>query len=117
MPGKDDGKNVPTMWERIKNRASSTAGLRLEEIAKSMGVNRTTVSRRIRRETGLSYRENAAREKEAEAKSLLADRARPLKEIAFELKFNTLSTFSRFFHRRTGLRPTAWRLKMSNKKE
>lgn len=43
------------------------------------------------------------------ASSLLAATARPILEIAFDLGFETPSSFNRHFRRRTGLSPRDWR--------
>jgi len=80
----------------------------LAAVADEMGVHRTTVSRRLRRATGLTWREQKSRRTEVKAKQILSDVGLSVKEVAFRLKFRSASAFSRFFLRRTGIRPSKW---------
>ena len=89
----------------------------LDGVASKSRVDRTTVSRRVRRETGLAWRELKSRSIEKQAKQLLLETDLTVKEIAAQLQFSSPSTFSRSFQRRTGLPPSQWRLKMSTEKE
>ena len=90
-------------------------GLTLQAVAGSMGVHRHTVSRRLRRATGRTWREQRSCRREEKAKQLLAARL-SVKEVAFILRFGSASAFSRFFRKRTGVRPSKWWVQGSTKK-
>lgn len=87
--------------------------LRAHAVADSMGVHRVTVSRRLWRETGRTWRQEQSRCREERAKRLLADSRLSIKEVAFILEFGSASAFSRFFLKRTGVRPSSWRSRSS----
>ncbi|MEV0056197.1 AraC family transcriptional regulator [Saccharopolyspora shandongensis] len=80
----------------------------LQQIAKTLGVNRVTVYRLLARSnTSFSAVLNATR---AElARRYVGHRTRSLTEIAELLGFSELSAFSRWFRIEFGSSPTAWR--------
>lgn len=111
----DSQEQPETLETGIRGRYSFE--LSLDQLAVKVDLHRTTVSRRIRRETGSTFREWSAIQREDEAKRLLADEGRSIKEIAFELNFASTSSFTRFFKRRTGVAPCQWRYKVATEKE
>ncbi|WP_406423037.1 AraC family transcriptional regulator [Streptomyces sp. NBC_00873] len=80
----------------------------LQQIAKTLGVNRVTVHRLLARSnTSFSAILNATR---AElARRYVGHRKRSLTEVAELLGFSELSAFSRWFRTEFGSSPTAWR--------
>jgi AraC-like DNA-binding protein len=95
-------------WTENDNEDAGLWGLTLATLSRGMGVHRVTVTRRLRRATGLTWREQKSRRTEKKAKQLLRDSRLSVKEVAYMLKFRSASAFSRFFLRRTGVRPSKW---------
>ena len=104
-------------WSENDRKDVELRGVTLAAVAGSLGVHRATVSRRLRRETGWTWREHKSRHTEEEAKRLLSDPRRSVKEVAFILEFCSGSAFSRFFLRRTGVRPSKWCVERSTEKK
>jgi AraC-like DNA-binding protein len=64
---------------------------------------------RFRRQVGTTIRRAIERERIRAAKQLLKLELLDASEIAFEVGYDTYSTFRRAFKRRTGLPPSSWR--------
>lgn len=79
----------------------------LSELAGQVGASEKTISRLLRRDTGLSYQQWRQQWRLLRAVEQLALQ-RPLGEIAEELGFATDSAFIAFFRGLTGLTPGAW---------
>jgi AraC-like DNA-binding protein len=103
-------------WSEIEELDVNLWKLTLEVVAETMGVHRTTAGRRLRRKTGRTWREHKSGVREEEAKQLLSDRRLSVKEVAHLLEFGSASAFSRFFEKRTGVRPSKWCIKRSREK-
>jgi AraC-like DNA-binding protein len=80
----------------------------VETVARAMHMSPRTLQRRLDDE-GTRFSEVLGGVREGLARRWLADRDRPLSEIAYALGFSDLATFSRAFKRWTGKPPGAWR--------
>ena len=88
-------------------------GLGVEQCARSLGMSRQTLHRRLRRE-GTTYRETVESTRKQMAINLLADRSHSVEEISALLGFAEPSSFSRAFKRWTGEAPSAARSQSSS---
>lgn len=86
-----------------------TQGIRLEDVARTLGTNRTYVAEMIKRnyDTTFAALMNNLRIDEAK-KLLVASPESKLEEIAYKSGFSTASTFTKAFKTATGLTPSAW---------
>lgn len=82
-----------------------------EKVARQLGTNRTYLSQMINNVYGISFTEfvNNLRIKEAIRMISNPDDDTPLKEIAFSLGYNSLSTFYINFKEETGMTPATFR--------
>lgn len=83
--------------------------LRITAIARALHMSPTHLSRLIKRETGIGFRELCIRLRLAEAKRHLLDPTLSVKEVASLAGFNSTSNFDRDFRRLYGCSPTRWR--------
>lgn len=93
--------------ERIYRRFD----LRIEEVARQIGSNRTYVSAVINQRFGMNFLHYVNSFRIREAQKLMITTERPVKEIAELVGFNSLSVFNRFFKEHCGCSPTKWRKK------
>lgn len=77
--------------------------------AESLGVTPNHLNRAVKAETGRSAGAWIDNARLALARTLLCDRSVPMAEISDRLGFSEPSYFSRFFHKMTGLTPSAFR--------
>lgn len=78
------------------------------QVAKALGMSERTLSRRLK-EQGTSFEQLLDNVREEIALQMVADRHRPLADIALALGFAEASTFYRAFRRWTGMPPAQWR--------
>lgn len=90
-------------WTLEHLRESPSAG----RVARVAGLSQRTMNRRFHEETGMSWREwcHAARMLAAMERLEAGER---VTEVSFELGYRSLGTFSRLFHRFSGLSPRDW---------
>ncbi len=81
----------------------------LESLAAYCRLNRTTLSRAVRQETGMTPREYLLHHRMMVAKKHLAFTEMPIKEIARRCGFKTVQHFGRLFREREGLTPATYR--------
>lgn len=86
-----------------------TGGVRVGEIASSLGVTREHLSRTFAAVTGQTLKEYIADKQVARACLLLKHTALPVGEIAQSLAFGSCESFIAFFHRRVGMTPLRYR--------
>ena len=91
-----------------RNAAPASAPVRLTELARMTNVSERTLKRRLKAE-GTSFRALSAESRRARAETLLAANRLSIGDIAAELGFSDLSSFSQAFKRWTGVAPSAYR--------
>jgi len=88
-----------------------TETIRIGDLADRCRVSVPTLRRLFHRALGTPPLEYLIRLRIQMASSLLAGTDRPILDIAFDVGFETLSSFNRHFKRHTGLSPRQWRKK------
>jgi AraC-like DNA-binding protein len=78
-------------------------------VAQAVGVSVSQLNRLFHRDLGFSPRDYLQRRRVQAAVLLLKNGARPIKQIAYELGFNSISNFSNWFYRQKGVFPRAFR--------
>ncbi len=99
---------VSEAW-RALDAHSWREAFREKELAARLGVSVGHLDRLFVRQCGLTPRAYLARRRLLEAKRILADRARPVKEVAFALGFSGAAHFCRWFRAAAGEAPGRWR--------
>lgn len=97
--------------ERIKRRIlqHSHEDLSLEQIAEAEGMSPFYLSRLFKEETGVNYIDFLTACRMEKARVLMADPAKSLKQIAFEVGYHDPNYFSRVFKKVTGHSPRDYR--------
>jgi AraC-like DNA-binding protein len=93
--------------DAVETRFASTR--RLEDYARTLGYSTRTLSRASMDAAGVGAKEYIDGRVLLEAKRLLAHGDQPAAKIAARLGFSSATNFSKFFHRRTGTSPLAFR--------
>lgn len=100
-------------WQRLRAeemlRSRLEGNITLEELAARCSLSVSHFSRSFRRSFGMSAHQYLIRLRLERAKSLLANTAKPLTEIAHLCGFCDQSAFSRTFARVERMTPTLWR--------
>ena len=78
------------------------------EVARQLGMSRPYISRLLKEETGLSMKPFIDKERARIAKQMLSMSDLTITEIAFQLGFNDLFSFSKFFKRVENISPTEY---------
>lgn len=92
-----------------KERIYLTQGIRLEDVARTLGTNRTYVAEMIKRNYNTTFSTLINNLRIEEAKKLLLDTPESkLEDIAYRSGFSTAPTFTKVFKTATGLTPSAW---------
>ncbi|WP_299217396.1 response regulator transcription factor [uncultured Aquimarina sp.] len=85
--------------------------LTISEIAKQININATYLGEVLKKTTGKTPKEILSDRIALEAKSLLYNTDMAINEIAYFLKFQDASNFTKFFKSKTGVSPVNYRLK------
>lgn len=98
----------------LKRELYKDKSLSKDKLAEALNTNRTYLSQVINTHTGLSFTHYINRLRIEEARRLLSDpkNETPLKAIASDIGFNSLSTFYNAFQSIIGMSPSAYRVKM-----
>lgn len=99
---------------RMMMRDSSYNNHSPEEIAKSLNISYSWFRRIFKQYTGFSPAQYQMEIKVQKAKELLTSTTMPVKEIAYELNFESVSYFVTFFKEKTTMSPTEYRNKVHN---
>lgn len=102
---------------RMLMRESVDANLNPASIASSLNLSYSWFRRVFKQYTGFSPAQYQLEIKLQKSKELLTSTALPVKEIAFDLNFESVSYFVTFFKSRTGMSPTEYRDKVQGKWE
>ena len=90
-------------------RSNAKNGISASDVFRHVGFSRTLVERAFRMCISTSVQKQIAEARITEAKRLLENTSRPIKEIAVLSGFSTMEYLSRAFAAATSLSPTAWR--------
>lgn len=93
----------------------SLEGLSLTALADELGTSERQASRLFRSELGTTFREHLASLRLERAKRLLRETDLPVIEVAAETGWGSLGHFTTTFRRRTGLTPTGYRSRSSDR--
>lgn len=93
----------------VEERLYLTPGLKLSDVAKRIGTNRTYLSQYFNRDSGTTFYEYVNNLRIDHAERLLADTDDTLEKVAECSGFNSLSTFLRAFKSRHKCSPTEYR--------
>jgi AraC-like DNA-binding protein len=85
------------------------AGLTMQQLAGSLGLAAGTLSKRFRRDMGISVKRYYAQRLAQRAQEELVLTSKRINEIAASLQFSDEFYFSNFFRKMTGLSPRAYR--------
>jgi LacI family transcriptional regulator len=85
--------------------------LSVQEIARSVGLERQSLERRFRRHVDRSINDELIRLRVSKLKRLLVQSGQPLKELSEQAGFGTTVSMHTMFKRRTGMTPEAYRQK------
>lgn len=86
--------------------------LSIQKLAEKMGTNRTYMSQLINQRTGMNFNAYINKYRIEEAIRLISGTDLPLKTIAYDLGFSSLSTFHTLFKKEIGLPPSQYREKL-----
>jgi len=90
-------------------RANINQDLSMEKLADELNVGYAWFRKAFKTYTGIAPNQYLLQLKIENAKSLLSDKKRSVKEIAFELNFESVFYFSKLFKEKTGLSPEHYR--------
>jgi AraC-like DNA-binding protein len=93
----------------VRMREAAEAPLDIEELARKFNVSYRSFRRGFARHTGLSPHRYLQEIRLARARTLLSQSALSIKEIALRAGFEDTQYFCRFFHKKVGMAPTAFR--------
>lgn len=97
---------------RILFRANIEQQISPEEVARELGLSYSWFRKTFKTYTGIAPGQYLIQLKIEKAKLLLADPAKSVKEIAYDLKFDSSFYFSKLFKEKTGLPPEKYRKKI-----
>ena len=83
----------------------------LNQVSKSIGTNRSYLSRKFKQETGLTITDYINHRRIVLAKQYLSSQQLPITDVAFMTGFNDLNYFIRVFKKLTGQTPLQFRQK------
>lgn len=115
-PSKPSGSLASWQMDRLTAYVEDVEGkpLVIADIAELCGVSASHLRRLFKATTGTTISAYVESKRIARARSMLADRRVPLKEIAFRLGFSSPASFSTAFRRAAGMTPMRFRQIMSS---
>ncbi|HTE31733.1 MAG TPA: AraC family transcriptional regulator [Chryseolinea sp.] len=102
---------------RMMMRENPGSNIHPESIAKSLNLSYSWFRRVFKQYTGFSPAQYQMEIKVQKSKELLTSTSMLVKEIAFDLDFESVSYFVTFFKSKTGMSPVEYRNKVKGKKE
>jgi AraC-like DNA-binding protein len=93
----------------VRMRESAETPLNIPELARELKVSYRSFRRAFARHTGLSPQKYLLEIRLARARTLLAQSSLSIKEIALRIGFEDAQYFCRYFHKKIGMVPTAYR--------
>jgi AraC-like DNA-binding protein len=108
--GKADEPSVKVIQDAIvRMREAAETPLDIEELARKFNVSYRSFRRAFARHTGLSPHRYLQEVRLARARTLLSQSSLSIKEISLHAGFEDTQYFCRFFHKKVGMTPTAFR--------
>jgi AraC family transcriptional activator of pobA len=101
--------NRRTLLKELDGLVSVTPGIRLSEIARTLGVDRHTIENAMRAARQTSFREYKRRELLQMARVMLDKPDISVKEVGIRLGYSSAASFSRFVVQSTGKSPSQLR--------
>jgi AraC-like DNA-binding protein len=86
-----------------------TPDLKLDDVAAEVGLSKCYLTRFLKEQTGLGFRDHLSRFRLSKAKQYLAESDMLIIDIAYRCGFQSLTTFNRIFKEYTGTSPSAYR--------
>jgi AraC family transcriptional activator of pobA len=101
--------NQRQLLKELDVLVSNTPGIRLSEIARTLGVDRHTIENAMRTARQTSFREYKRRELMQMARVMLDRPDISVKEVGIKLGYSSAASFSRFVQQSTGKSPSQLR--------
>ncbi|TDQ08642.1 AraC family transcriptional regulator [Pedobacter metabolipauper] len=111
----NEEKQIIINKARLLFRSNITKVFSPEQAAQELMIGYSHFRKLFKTYTGISPGQFYIQLKIEKAKELLCDQKIPIKEIAYELQFDSYFYFSRLFKEKTGLTPSAFRLRANGK--
>ncbi len=99
---------APPLVNRVRACLAATQGLRIDEIARELGMSERSLQRELAA-AGTSFRAEANRARLRHAETLLRDTTLKIETVARRVGYSSLANFSAQFRRLRGLSPSAFR--------
>ncbi len=99
------------------DRSYHDSRLRLQAVARQVGLSAHHLSHLIKRETGAGFRAHLIKRRLREARRHLITGIMSIKEIAAAVGYDSTSHFDREFRRLHGCSPTVWRRRFDDEAE
>lgn len=108
--GLNDGVEDLITRSQFILRSMSNQNFRIDDVATELNVSYSWFRKAFKKYTGISPKQYVLQLKIEQAKTMLSNPLTPVKEIAFELNFESASFFSKQFKKKTGKRPELYRI-------
>ncbi|HEY8732979.1 MAG TPA: AraC family transcriptional regulator, partial [Puia sp.] len=111
---KDDVSELVVNKARMILRSNMNQNISIEKVAEELQVSYSWLRKAFKLFTGIAPGQYLLQLKIDHGKKLLSDHTKSIKEIAFELGFESAFYFSKLFKVKTGLSPDLFRKKLRN---
>ena len=101
--------NQRKLLKELDDLVANTPGIRLSEIARTLGVDRHTIENAMRAARHTSFREYRRRELLQMARVMLDRPGISIKDVGIRLGYSSPASFSRFVQQSTGKSPSQLR--------
>ncbi len=108
-PAPPEPSTAPTLYEKVRGLLRSPGSAPLARVAQTAGYHPDHLSRKLKRESGVSLRALRDQLRLENAQRALSS-APTIAEAAVQAGFDDPNYFARWFRRQTGVAPAQWRL-------